>query len=352
MKVIITTIMVRSGVLTHVCDLANHLSSCGVQVGVAVIKSEKVLRSVSLTEQEMSFMTAKFSPEVTLFFYKDTRDLLELCHSLGVQLLHAQSPLTFATSLAASCRLAIPLVVTLHGVLNWSMLYGQVLSSAAAIIAVGPEAARFVSAENRHKINIIRNGIDLDRFRPAMPHAAVDGPLRLMWFGRSDVPASYGVNILDKAVGELTSRGLSVKAGLLGYATKAQPYFLKKYGWADNPLPYLQQAHLVFARGRALREAMACGCVGFLLGEGYGGLVSPDWFEDGKFTPLSASIKHGFRAPDDKVITSDILPLYHDRELLYRLRLQARSTAARFFSVQPMVEATVSVYRRHVAFCW
>lgn len=347
LRVLITTIMVRSGVLTHVCDLANHLSSFGVQVNVAVIKSEKVLRSVRLTEQEMSFMSAKFSPEVPVFFYEDTSDLLELCRSLDVQLLHAQSPLTFATSLAASRHHEIPLVVTLHGVLNWSMLYSEVLSSAAAIIAIGPEAARFVSDKHRHKVNIIMNGIDLERFCPAGTETAVDGPLRLMWFGRSNAPTSYGVNFLDRAVGELIKQGLSVEAGVLGYAAKAETNYLRKYGWADNPLPCLQQTQLVFGRGRALREAMACGCVGFLLGEGYGGLVSPDWFEDGKFTPLSASVKHGFRLPDHNLIASDILRLYHDRELLARLRLEARSTAVRFFSVRPMAEATVSVYRSH-----
>jgi glycosyltransferase involved in cell wall biosynthesis len=347
-RILITTIMVRSGVFTHVCDLANHLSYFGVQVSVAVIKNEKVLRSVRLTEQEMSFMSAKFAPEVPVYFYTDISDLLELCHSLGVQLLHAQSPLTFPTSRIVSRRLAIPLVVTLHGVLNWSMLYGEVLSSAAAIIAVGPETARFVNDKNRHKLNIIMNGIDLVRFCPAKPEAVVDGPLRLMRFGRSNPPTSYGVNFLDRAVGELINQGLSVEAGVLGYATKAETHYLKKYGWVDNPLPYLQQTHLVYGRGRALREGMACGCVGFLLGEGYGGLVSPDWFEGGKFTPLSASVKHGYRLPDHKLIASDILLLYHDRELLARLRLEARSTAVRFFSAQPMAEATVAVYRRHV----
>jgi glycosyltransferase involved in cell wall biosynthesis len=350
MKVIITTIMVRSGVLTHVCDLANHLHAFGVQVGVAVIKSDKALRSFRLTEQEMFFLSAKFKSEVPVFFYADTKDLLDLCYSFGAQLLHAQSPLTFATSRAVARNLSIPLVVTLHGVLNWTKLYRETLSCAAGIIAVGPEAARFVGNEYTHKLTVIVNGVDLERFCPAQPDAVVDGPLRLMWFGRTNVPTSNGVTFLDRAVGELITQGLSVEAGLLGYATKAETYYLKKYGWSDNPLPYLQQTQLVFGRGRALREAMACGCAGFLLGEGYGGLVSPDWFEDGRFTPLSASVKHGFRLPDEKVITSDILPLYHDRELLYRLRLEARSTAVRFFGVQRMVEATVSVYRRHVTF--
>jgi glycosyltransferase involved in cell wall biosynthesis len=283
-----------------------------------------------------------------VFFYTDTNDLLKLCYSLGVQLLHAQSPLTFATSLAASRNLSIPLVVTLHGVLNWAKLYRETLSCAAGIIAIGPESARFVGNENMHKLNVIINGVDLERFCPAKPESVVDGPLRLMWFGRSNVPTSLGVNALDKAVGELIERGLSVEAGLLGYATKAETHYLKKYGWADNPLPYLQQTQLVFGRGRALREAMACGCAGFLLGEGYGGRVSPDWFADGKFTPLSASVKHGFELPDHKVIASDILLLYRDRELLSQLRLEARSTAVRFFSVQPMAEATVSVYRQHI----
>ncbi|MBT9172314.1 MAG: hypothetical protein DDT21_00695 [Syntrophomonadaceae bacterium] len=347
MRILITTIMARSGVLTHVCDLANHLRSFGVQVSVAVIKREKVLRSVRLTEQEMSFLSAKFSPEVPVFFYTHTCDLLELCHSLGVQLLHAHSPLTFPTSLAVARSLSIPLVVTLHGELNWSRLYNEALSNAAAIIAVGPEAARFVSGEHRHKLNVIFNGIDLERFCPAKPDATVDSPLRLIWFGRANVPASYGVNFLDRAVGELISRGLAVEAGLLGYATKAETHILKKYGWADDPRPYLQQTQLVFGRGRALREAMACGCAGFLLGEGYGGRVSPDWFADGKHTPLSASVKHGFQLPDHKAIAFDILHLYQNRELLSRLRLEARSTAVRFFGVHSMAEATVSVYRRH-----
>ena len=169
-----------------------------------------------------------------------------------------------------------------------------------------------------------------------------------MWMGRTNGAASMGAQYLARAVRILRKKGIPVEAKIIGYAVGADVGGLKNYNWVHDPLPYLQRNHIVFARGRALREAMACGNVGILVGQGYGGIVREDWFENGKKPQLSGSLKHGYKKHDVSLIMKDILFFHRNRTELAKARKAARKIAEMHFDARKMAEQTYNVYKKAI----
>jgi len=227
----------------------------------------------------------------------------------------------------------------------WPKFFQGVLGHALRIIAIGPEVARSVGDQYSPIIRIIYNGIDVEKFRPHTEGTGPVRPLRVLWFGRMNQPSAIGLRALDSAIEKLRVRGRQIEAHMVGKAEGVTVHNIEVRGWADNPIPYLNWCHAAFGRGRALREAMACGSVGFLLAEGYGGPVRKDWFSSGNYTQLSGSLKHGFSEPDPEVIAHHLALLDDNEQMLQTLRREARLTAENYFDVRRMVEKTVQVYR-------
>jgi len=123
---------------------------------------------------------------------------------------------------------------------------------------------------------------------------------------------------------------------------------MQNCGWIHDPLIYLQNNHIVFARGRALREAMACGNVGFLIGQGYGGIVKEERFENGKIPVFSGSLKHGCTKLNSEQIVNDILHFHYFRHQLLVARKAARKIAEDNFNIKKMVDDTCLVYKEAI----
>jgi hypothetical protein len=334
--VVLTSILVRSGLLTHVRDLANELAKNGIEVSVAIPKKGNLSRDRSLLH---------VSDAVTMFEYGSQGALTGFAAGQGAALIHAHSPQTFDASLVAARRRDLPLVVTLHSVSPWPQLYPKVLDRASAIIAVGRAQAQAAGPRHAGKVVLIPNGVDLNRFRPDPAQAGVEGPLRVVWFGRYDRPYSRGLLALDGAVAGLRSRGLEIEARMVGYAEGVETAALDHRGWSDDPVRELQWGQVAFGHGRSLREAMACGNVGFLLGHGYGRRLTPQKLSQENYV-IDAFPQYGFPAPDPLAIAGDLISLYEDRSLLRDLRAQAQLLAEQRFDLGRMVQRTLEVYRR------
>jgi glycosyltransferase involved in cell wall biosynthesis len=256
--------------------------------------------------------------------------------------------LAFPTSLQAARRLNLPLVITLHGVFPWIRYYPTTLQYAKKVIAIGP--AQVKGAEpHQEKVEIIPNGIDTIHFCPSMHRSRrISDTLKVLWFGRTDGTSSRGVKVLDQVIKILRTRKIKVDACAIGIPTGVSVVHLKTYGWIDNPVPILQSGHITFGHGRALREAMSCGNIGFLLGHGYGGQVKKSWFTGKSIMPVSAIPEYGLPKPDAEKIASDISRYVNNDALLYRDCLEARDIAVKFFDVRKMIDEIVKVYRNCV----
>jgi glycosyltransferase involved in cell wall biosynthesis len=277
-------------------------------------------------------------------YYETPQELLEFCQQQRIELIHAHSRLAFLSSLQVARRRNIPLVITLHGVYPWQSNYPSTLWYAKKIIAVGPAQAKGV-AEHQEKLEIIANGIDIKRFCPSIYRSQMANTLKVLWFGRTHGATSRGVKVLDEAIKILRNRGVNVTAWLIGRPTGATVEQFRVFGWTDNPESILQNGHIAFGHGRALREAMACGNVGFLLGHGYGGQVKKTWFKGDKDIPISAIQEYSLPRPSAERIAADISCYVNNNALLYKDRLEARDIAVKHFDVRQMIGEIANVYR-------
>lgn len=104
---------------------------------------------------------------------------------------------------------------------------------------------------------------------------------------------------------------------------------------------------MAFGHGRSLREAMACGNVGFSWRP-----AMPGWC---RRRVRQRGLHHGclpalrVPEPDPRVIARDLARLDDDRELLVSLRRRARAIAEKFFDVRVMVSRTLELYRSVLA---
>jgi glycosyltransferase involved in cell wall biosynthesis len=333
-RVLLTTILVRSGLMTHVVDLATHLESFGVGVCVGV-------PVVGNIDNDRSLLTPVAARPIR--YYENPLQLAAFVREQGIDLIHAHSPRTFITAYEVAHYLRRPLVITLHSVKDWLALYPAPLGCASRLIAVGQAQARSAGPRFLRKLDVIQNGVDVDRFRPADLESGTTGPLRVLWFGRHDRSNAGGLQALDQAIQALRVTGRDIEARRVGYTAGSTAKALEVCGWSDDPVAHLQWGQVAFGHGRSLREAMACGNVGFLLAHGYGGRVGPRWFTEAGYT-MDAFAEYAFPDPDPKTLARDLGALNDDRALLARLRREARETAEKVFDVKVMAGLTAQVY--------
>jgi len=328
-----TSILAPSGQFTHLCDLSGALGEMGVDVLLAFLDNGRKRSGFCLHK-------LKSLPKASVRFFKTKNELERICQIVTPDLIHPHSSATLSLSSEVAGNYRMPLVITLHGVYYWQSFFPAALRRAFRIIAVGPAQADCVPAFAR-KVVIIPNGIDLDTFCPLDP-LIIHTPLRIRWFGRTKGSLSKGVVALDYAVAQLRKEGLAVDAKVIGDPGGVGIDHLDKLGWLENPVPYLQQSEIVFGHGRSVREGMACGNIGFLLGSGYGGLVDGPWLANGR--PLDAFPEYHLGNPDPADISRDLKALYEDHELRKRMRATSRKLAIEFFDRSEMARRTLAVY--------
>ncbi|NLM52612.1 MAG: glycosyltransferase family 4 protein [Firmicutes bacterium] len=346
MQILMLSIFAKCGVFTHVRDLAVYLQKLGLNPVIGFIDNKKCRKKFALSSEDRTAMI-KTLDNVPFFFFATAGELKKQLKRQKPNLIHAHSPfvLNFGQELAE--QLKVPYVITLHGVLAWAKRYRAPINAADMIIAVGTETAKSLGRAYRYKSKVIFNGIDLNYFRPPLQRDFT-GPLRVLWLGRVSGKAALGVECLSEAVGRLRREGIAVEAKAIGNVGGAKITNLEYCGWVHDLLPALQWGQVAFARGRALREAMACGNAGFLLAQGYGGPVTAELFGGKQLPLLSGERKHGAEKLNPVRIAEDLKKLHYNRHLLAEKCLEARQIAKKHFDVEKMVKETLFVYEEAV----
>jgi glycosyltransferase involved in cell wall biosynthesis len=334
LRVLLTSPLLLSGVITHVCDLAERLQALGIRPHLALTDSNRTGLA----------LPGHVPATVPVHFIDTAGELSGLARNLRIALIHSHSPLTLDSSRIVAEELSVALVITLHGIIDWPRRYPEALTYASGIIATGPETARSAGPDYNTKTTVILNGVNLERFRPPGFETAGKYPLRILYFGRTKGADTKGLAALDKAVQILRQQGRKLEAKMAGHAAGVFPVNLQRCGWVHDPIPYLHWSHVVFGRGRSLREAMACGNAGFLLGQGYGGVVRREWFSRKAPPSFSSTPGLGAGEPDVDVISAHLAELDDNRILLQALRKEARLTAKENFDSYHMAKKTVKVY--------
>jgi glycosyltransferase involved in cell wall biosynthesis len=328
MRVLMTSILCQSGLMTHVLDLIKYCQQNSVAVSAAFLKTD-------FASPEQAHAIKQRLGDTDIWEYEDDAELMQIAEAARCDLIHAHSYLTFNAARSASERLEIPLVVTLHSVYLWAPFYWSVLAGANRIIAVGPAQARFVGPW-KDKTVIIPNGIDTTVFTPGDELA--DNPITVLWYGRVDGRLNRGLVALDQLAPGLPQHIRIAGLGQADVSVQNMPFT----GWTDDPIKQLQASHITFAHGRSLREAMACGSVGMLVGHGYGGRVTRERLLNPNYA-VDALPQYHLPRPRPEVLLRDILEIAESGELP-TLRREAREIAQEFFSLELMGRRTLAVY--------
>ncbi|MGI6652124.1 MAG: glycosyltransferase family 4 protein [Limnochordia bacterium] len=330
MRVLLTSILCRSGLMTHVNDLARYLAGRGIFAAIAF------KRVNYLSDEGKQSILARLG-EIPRLIYDSTEELERFIAEIKCTLIHAHSHATFQSAAEASVRMGIPLVVTLHSVYPWHRRFRAVLALANRIIAVGPAQAR----EARGflgKTEVIQNGIDTQYFVPGQGGEPGSGQINVLWYGRVDGKLARGLGVLDQIAPLLPE---DIKLVALGSA-RPQPKNIPLLPWTDDPRPFLQQSQITFGHSRSLREAMASGSIGILLGHGYGGMVTEERLIKENLV-LDAFPEYRLAKPRPAVILQDLLTLAQ-RPDLAELRQGVRAVAEKYFALEEMGEKVVEAY--------
>ncbi len=334
----------KNGVLTHLLDLANELHSLGIKVSIAIKKDQ---RRNNRRLNNYASLTRNLNTEIPIHFFYGN-DLYTFAKKSKVDLIHAHARLTYSSALSVSERLNVPLVITIHGVYPWQKTHPSALAHSKKIIAIGSAQADSVGLEYKQKIAIIPNGIDLEKFKPLAITNNLDEPLKILWYGRTDEKTSRGLRILNQTIKILRDQGVKIEANKVGVNNSHSITEFISRPWIDNPLPLLQKHQVAFGHSRSLREAMACGNVGFLLGYGYGGKIDQEWFRQDKKQHVDAIPEYKLPLPTPERIAEDLKLLADNRDYLLFSRIEARDTALKYFDVKNMVSETLEVYKECV----
>jgi phosphatidyl-myo-inositol alpha-mannosyltransferase len=126
-----------------------------------------------------------------------------LMHAFGPDVVHVHEPLTPSTSMLATLAATAPVVATFHAYSDRSRLMelaGPVLRSVhrriAASIAVSAAAAAFVARAVRAELEIVPNGLDVERFAGGgpRPDGLPEGRL-VLWVNRLDPQKGFPVAV-------------------------------------------------------------------------------------------------------------------------------------------------------------
>lgn len=237
-----------NGQTTHVLELSHSLQAMGHAVFLIVSRLDHPGYINWLREKRIA--------------YSRTDRPLGLLAALKrgqFDVIHNHSAHTLASSLQLSNELQIPLTATCH-YLDFEPM--EMLERADAVVAISDEMAAHLPISPA-MIRVVENGV------PIPHHVTLTGrPKKAVVLARMTPNRTEGYH---SVVEELVRMGWEVTIAGNWRHPRA-----RSIGWTQAPSKLLHQAQLVIGTGRAVREGMAAGCVGLVLGDYLDGVVTPN----------------------------------------------------------------------------
>lgn len=326
MRVLFLSGFYFSGQTTHAVELAGALRAQGHSVSVFT-RGRAQLPAWAMYERTLT------AAGVDARRFERRLEAVDAALAFGPDVVHCHSSTLLADALEIGRRAGAPVVFTAHGL----GIRRPELIRVDWVIAVGPRVEAEARRAGVERLSLIGNGVDLRRFAPRSKERS---PL-IAYVGRVDAAKRRGLAALVEA---------TRRVGRLHVAANERPQGdgVVALGWIADVAPLLGRAHVVVGTGRAIREGMACGCVGVILGARYGGVVRPGSLRAGAFPSFSGDIGE---EPHASRIERDLVALFQNRDGLEALARWSRRYAERHFSLERMARRVASVYERLVRGC-
>lgn len=325
MRVMLVARLFYSGQTTHTVELARELARMGHRVSLLSHGRCHLAAwdyfSQALRRDGIESFRAPAPQDALAFAAKAKPDAVHV---------HSSDLLPLARQIAGEA--GAPLIFTAHGL---GTVREPLLREADRVIAVGPRVYQELCGAGLERVELIANGVDTDRFRPGNKARG----LKVAYVSRVDASKRRGLYELIEAVAMIPGAQLVV-------ASNERPSHpaCSSAGWLWDVAPLLASSHVVAGTGRAIREGMASGCVGLVLGSAYGGIVSPAALAEGVGGALWFSGAEGAE-PDRQAIRRDLVRLAQDELHRRALARWSREYACRHFSLSRMARQVVGVYQ-------
>lgn len=325
MKVLHLNRFFYSGQTTHVFSLIKEQQKQGMRSDLVIegYPSVKALDSYKETMKGLQATIIRPGDEAII-----TRQIKQMRYDI----IHAHSSLTFGLAHKLSLQFQIPFVITCHGLGLNKEDFRPFLQNAAALFCPGKRVADSMH-EYADKVRLIKNGVDLNDFKPALK----TDPVKIVLLARIDHYKQDGYVQLCKAVDLLDNVIFFV-------ASDKPPHsFTAKYlGWVEKVADLLRETDIVVGTGRAVVEGLAAGNAVIVLGRAYQGILTPEKAESQKNWDQSGLFGS---EPCYKDIFFDIVKLTQNRTYLKQLQEYGRKLAEERFDIRIVCEYMAEVYR-------
>jgi glycosyltransferase involved in cell wall biosynthesis len=208
MKILLLTDrMDAGGAETHVAELALGLSELGDEVGVLSGggRLADALERRGIRQYRVSLPTHH-----PLRLFSIRRRIIGLIRTEGYQVLHAHARVP-ALLLRGLSRYGVAVTVSVHAAFRVTPLLSRLCYWGERTIAVSEDLRDYVCTRYRlppERVEVIPNGIDVQKFRPAIPLSASsdtadERPVRLLFASRLDSDCMRGAELLCELMPEL-----------------------------------------------------------------------------------------------------------------------------------------------------
>jgi glycosyltransferase involved in cell wall biosynthesis len=272
----IADVLVAGGLETYLSTLLNGLSTNN---NVHLISQHMSLEMINSLNSNVFAREIKIDYPIYEKYIQDN----------NIEIIHGHPHDALNISVALGQKFNIPVVFTYHGL--WGWIRG-VHDKIDKMIVISNEVNEILSKDNRlnGKIEVIQNGIDNNKIY----HKQSDVENTILFIGRIDPDKYYSIKKVIEGISELNIRLIVAGSGShFDTLMNEVPEWVEMLGYVDNMNEVINNANIVIATGRGIREAMLCGkpCIS-MDACWYDGIVNSISIEDIEYCNFSGRSKN------------------------------------------------------------
>ena len=296
------------GAETHIYELSRSLFSMGHEVKIFSAGG----RTADMLGEWAELIEADAAKPFLRSFFRLARQLAEVLKKFKPDVIHAHTRRGLFLAEAVTKVMPFPLVFTAHAKFSATPAKRFFTRPPSYTIAVSEDIKRhFSSRFSAKSVEVIENGIDVERFSPRQVQKS---GFRILTVSRLDKDSSRAAEILCAIVPRIENCEITVVGGgndfdrINKLARKANEKIgreaIKCVGAQSDVLPFLRQAHIFVGVSRAALEAMSCGIPTIICGnEGFFGICHRDNFA---LCAKENFCARGYREADEKSLFEQI----------------------------------------------
>ena len=354
------------GAETHMISLANQLKKNGVRV---LVTSHGGKLTSQLHEMGIEHFTLSLDKKTPMSLMTSISGMIRLVKEYDVDIIHAHARIPAWITQWVTCITGCPFITTSHGIYSTKWGMGLITAWGKEIIAVSDDVRKHLIKNFKvppEKIHVIPNGIDLEKFDPAIDTLQVEKEfnllpedLKIVYISRLMGPRGEIAIKLIQSMPEIERHFPSTKLLVVGEGDKykaiksmaddynksrGQQKVIVTGARVDTPA-LMNLADVAVGVGRVALEAMAMKKPVIIAGEaGFMGILTPEKFSLAKQHNFSGRGTHTMTEAHG--LAEAIIDLFKNPEKRRELGEFGRESVHKYFSIETMTEQVLKVYHR------